>query len=90
MIRATLIFLTVLATASIGMAKPATNGRCPVLGNPVSNRNQVVTVHGPDYYICSSDCGDRLTADPDKYLDSDGKPKNITQSQSTTKIRDRY
>ena len=90
MLRTALIGLMVLAAASAGMAKPATNGRCPVLGNPVGNRNQSVTVRRADYYICSSECGDKLTSDPDKYLDKEGKPKSVTQGQTTTKVRDRY
>lgn len=73
MLRTILISLTFSAAASAGAAKPATNGSCPVLGNPVGNRNQSVVVGERNYYVCCSDCGGKLTADPNKYLDQDGK-----------------
>jgi hypothetical protein len=75
-----------LATAS----KPASNGRCPVLGNPVANRNQSVAVRERNYFVCCSECGERLVADPDKFIDQDGRPKNATGSTGAERVRDRY
>lgn len=76
----------ILATSN----KPATNGRCPVLGNPVADRNQSITVRGRNYFICCSECGERLVADPDKFLDQNGKPKNASGTSASEQIRDRY
>ncbi len=85
-----LLSFSLLATPAMETPKPATNGRCPVLGNPVANRNQSVAVRGRNYFICSSECGDQLTADPDKFLDKEGRPKIAAGSQSSNKTRDRY
>lgn len=83
----TLSLLTSLGTAS---PKPATNGRCPVLGNPVADRNQAVTVRERNYYVCCSDCGQQLAKDPDQFLDKDGRPRNASNTQTGGKVRDHY
>ena len=57
--------------------KPATNSRCPVLGNPVTpGRSPKVVVRGQEYYLCCAGCDRQLLADPGKYLDPNGKPRN--------------
>jgi len=68
-----------LALTLSGGSKPATNGRCPVLGNPVADRNQVVTVRERDYRICCAECGQELSTNPDKFLTMDGTPKNVAK-----------
>ena len=90
MLNSSALALSLLVATWATPPKPATNGRCPVLGNPVADRNQAVTVQGRRYYICCNDCAQKLAADPGRYLDSDGTPKNARQSASGEKIRDSY
>jgi hypothetical protein len=69
-------------SALIGIApgadapKPATNTKCPVMGEKVTEKSKTVTVKGREYRICCPGCGPKLTADPDKYLEKDGTPRN--------------
>lgn len=69
------LFLTA-ALAAAPQAKPATNTVCPVLNSKVDAKSAVVTVRGREYRICCGDCGPKLQADPDKYLEKDGTPRN--------------
>lgn len=69
------LFITAALTAA-PQAKPATNTTCPVLGSKTDAKSTVVTVRGQEYRICCAECGPKLKADPDKYLEKDGTPKN--------------
>jgi len=44
---------------------------CPVNGNgfEVGESTPYVEIEGKKYYVCCSTCGEKLKADPDKYLD---------------------
>lgn len=64
------------AALTVVAAKPATNLKCPVLGNPTDAKSETVTVRGQEYRVCCSMCPPLLKADPDKYLNKDGTPKN--------------
>ncbi len=56
---------------------PAANTRCPVLGERVQpGKSPKVEVRGREYYLCCAGCGPKLKADPDKYLEPDGTPRN--------------
>lgn len=56
--------------------KPATNLLCPVAGGKVTEKSKTVVVRGQTYRICCPGCDTKLKADPDKYLEKDGTPKN--------------
>ena len=59
--------------------KPATNTLCPVVGDKVTpGKSPKVVVRGQEYYLCCGGmgCDKKLLADPDKYLEKDGTPKN--------------
>lgn len=75
------LFLSVAILAAPGVEKPksASNTRCPVLGNPV-NKNLKVAVRGQEYFLCCKGCDKDLVADPDKYLNKDGTPKNAAKA----------
>ncbi|MBP1627108.1 MAG: hypothetical protein H6Q00_1583 [Holophagaceae bacterium] len=71
--------LTILITAALVATpnlKPATNTVCPVGGDKVSAKSQKVVVRGHEYYLCCPGCDKLLKANPDKYLEKDGTPKN--------------
>jgi len=71
--------LNLLLTAVLAatpQAKPATNTICPVLGGKTDAKSSVVLVKGREYRLCCPGCGPKLQADPDKYLEKDGTPKN--------------
>lgn len=71
--------LNLLLTAVLAatpQAKPATNAICPVLGGKTDAKSSVVVVKGREYRLCCPGCGPKLQADPDKYLEKDGTPKN--------------
>lgn len=71
--------LTMLITAALvatPQAKPANNTICPVGGDKVNAKSQKVVVRGREYYICCPGCDKLLKANPDKYLNKDGTPKN--------------
>ena len=76
------MFLSLVLSAIVSAApgaetpKPATNVKCPVMGEKVTDKSKTVTVKGRQYRICCPGCGPKLTADPDKYLEKDGTPKN--------------
>ena len=74
----TLIVATLLAAPS-DAPKPATNTHCPVVGDKVNPaKGPKVVVRGQEYYLCCDGmgCDKKLLADPDKYLEKDGTPKN--------------
>ena len=54
------LLLATLLTAQA--PKPATNTKCPV--------------RGQTYRYCCAGCSGQLMANPDKYLNKDGTPKN--------------
>jgi len=56
--------------------KPATNTVCPVTGEKVTAKSKKVVVRGQEYFYCCGGCESKLKADPDKYLNKDGTPKN--------------
>jgi hypothetical protein len=71
------LFLTAALTATVAQApKPAANLKCPVLGNPTDAKSETVVVNGQTYRVCCSMCGPMMKADPGKYLNKDGTPKN--------------
>jgi YHS domain-containing protein len=77
----TLVFISALSASALVAApekapKPATNTTCPVAGDKVTAKSGKVVVRGREYYICCPACGPKLQADPDKYLNKDGTPKN--------------
>jgi hypothetical protein len=69
------LFLTAALVAAPS-PKPATNLKCPVLGSPTDAKSETVVVRGQTYRVCCSMCPPLLTANPDKYLNKDGTPKN--------------
>jgi len=57
--------------------KPATNTKCPVMGEKINPaKSPKVVVRGQEYFLCCKGCDKKLQADPDKYLEKDGTPKN--------------
>ncbi len=80
MLSTALLALAVLAAppaAPQTTPKPATNTLCPVLGGKVDPaRSPKAVVHGREYFLCCPGCDKKLLADPDKYLEKDGTPKN--------------
>ncbi len=71
------LLFSALAIFSSPTASAPTNTICPVLGNAVTpGKSPIVTVKGRQYYICCSGCDKQLLADPSKYLEKDGTPKN--------------
>lgn len=57
--------------------KPATNTKCPVMGEQVNPaKSPKVVVRGQEYFLCCKGCDKKLQSDPDKYLEKDGTPKN--------------
>ena len=72
-----MLTLLVLATLTATAPTAPTNTICPVLGNAVTpGKSPIVTVKGRQYYICCAGCDKKLLADPAKYLEKDGTPKN--------------
>ena len=72
------ILLTAALTATPAQPAAATNTKCPVQGEKIDPKTSPkVVVRGREYYICCKSCGPKLSADPDKYLDKDGTPKNV-------------
>jgi len=69
-----LLALSLLAAPT---AKPATNAKCPVMGEKINPaKSPKIVVRGREYYLCCQGCDKKLQADPDKYLEKDGTPKN--------------
>ena len=72
--------ITLFLTAALVAAptpKPATNIKCPVMGEKVNPaKSPKVVVRGQEYFLCCKGCDKKLQADPDKYLEKDGTPKN--------------
>jgi len=75
-------FLLVAAftTAPADAPKPAANLLCPVAGEKVSEKSKTVVVRGQTYRICCAGCDTKLKANPDKYLEKDGTPKNAKKN----------
>lgn len=73
------LFLSV-ALAAAPKPVPATNTACPVLGSAVDAKSKTVVVRGHEYRICCAGCDKKLLADPDKYLEKDGTPKNAAKA----------
>ena len=71
-----MIALLLAAALTAQASKPATNLICPVLGNPTDAKSETVTVKGQTYRVCCSMCPPQITANPDKFLNKDGSPKN--------------
>ncbi len=76
MLSATLLTLAILATPAAKKPAPATNTKCPVTGEAVTAKSQVVVVRGHAYRICCPGCDAKLEKNPDQYLEKDGTPKN--------------
>lgn len=79
MLNSLFLSLAVLAAPGAKTPKPAANSHCPVLGNPV-NKNLKVAVRGQEYFLCCKGCDKDLVANPDKYLNKDGTPKNAAKT----------
>lgn len=65
-----------MMTATQANPAPATNTKCPVTGEAVTDKSQIVVVQGRSYRICCPGCDTKLLKDPAKYLEKDGTPKN--------------
>jgi hypothetical protein len=51
--------------------------KCPVTGDAVpKGKGVVVKVKGGSYRVKDTDCAKELAANPEKYLNEDGSPKN--------------
>jgi YHS domain-containing protein len=46
------------------------------MGDPVDAKSKIVEVKGMEYRVCCPVCIKKLTAAPEKYLNTDGTPKN--------------
>jgi len=81
---ALLVLASVVATATpmsstrhATVTAAATNTICPVCGKAIEpGQGTKVTIRGHEYSVDEKGCGDALTADPDRYLEPDGTPKN--------------
>lgn len=71
-----LALVSALAVPQADAPKPATNTKCPVMGGKVKASNPKVVVRGQEYLLCCKGCDKKLLANPDKYLEKDGMPKN--------------
>jgi len=76
------LLVAALSAAPSEAPKPATNTLCPVAGDKVDAKSRTVVVRGQTYRICCPGCDTKLKANPDKYLEKDGTPKN---AKSVTK-----
>ncbi len=72
-----LLLLATLQAQAKKAPLPPSNTRCPVLGERVQpGKSPKVEVRGREYHLCCAGCGPKLKADPDKYLEADGTPRN--------------
>jgi len=72
-----LLLTTIAVVAPAPAAKPATNTKCPVMGEKVDPKKAAkAVVRGQEYFVCCKGCVAKLEKDPDKYLEKDGTPKN--------------
>lgn len=77
MLNALFLSALVALAPSADKVKPATNAKCPVMGEKVNPaKSPKVVVRGQEYFLCCKGCDKKLQADPDKYLEKDGTPKN--------------
>lgn len=77
MLTTALLAFAVLAAPAPEAPKPATNTKCPVMGDKVNPaKSPKVVVRGQEYYLCCKGCDKKLQENPDKYLEKDGTPKN--------------
>ena len=54
---------------------------CPVCGKAIATgQGSKVMIRDQEYTVDGIACGEKLTADPDKYLNADGTPKNGKKS----------
>ena len=78
--------LALVVLAAPGADRPATpkppiNTLCPVMGNKVNPaKSPKVAVRGQEYLLCCKGCDKDLVANPDKYLNKDGTPKNAAKT----------
>lgn len=64
------------------MAADEAGATCPVCGKPIiSGAGVSVTVRGHQYTVDDQACANQLTANPDKFLNEDGTPKNSSKSE---------
>ena len=70
------VYMFQILAALLILGTPATNTLCPVMGDPVDAKSQIVEVKGMEYRVCCPVCIKKLTAAPEKYLNTDGTPKN--------------
>ena len=71
------LILAALVAAPSGNPRPASNTICPVLGGKVTpGKSPKVVVRGQEYLLCCPGCDKKLLAEPDKYLQKDGTPRN--------------
>ncbi|MBI1751635.1 MAG: hypothetical protein HY014_16500 [Acidobacteria bacterium] len=58
---------------------------CPVTGKTIPEGKGVkVTVRGREYTVIDQAAADKLTANPDKFLTSDGRPKKAEKAEKKT------
>jgi YHS domain-containing protein len=68
---------TVPAETTPVMSVAEASAVCPVCGKAVApGEGSKATVRGQEYAVSDKACGDELVANPDKYLNADGTPKN--------------
>lgn len=66
----------------IGIDEPT--GLCPVCGNAIPfGKGSKIMVRGREYAVDDGACGEALAANPDKYLDPDGTPKNAKKKDKS-------
>ncbi len=60
--------------------KPATNTKCPVMGEKINPaKSPKVVVRGQEYFYCCAGCEKELQEHPDKYLNPDGSLKKAAK-----------
>lgn len=70
-----MVAFVVLASSALMSCKGGTGGgtgimqeRCPVMGDPITNRNHFVDYQGKRIYFCCASCPDEFKKNPGKYM----------------------
>ncbi|BDU73110.1 eL24 family ribosomal protein [Mesoterricola silvestris] len=64
-------------TETPAVVEPSPSATCPVCGKTIEpGQGTKVSIRGREYTVDDTACSNQLMADPDKYLESDGTPKN--------------
>jgi len=70
------------STAEPQTPVPATNTRCPVMGGKVDANSPTVTVENRQYRLCCQECGDKIKAVPEHYINRDGTLRGAWENTS--------